>query len=779
MNSPTPGIEFNGLVRDQLPSVIREQLAGELPRVFASTETGPINTILVPRVFAGYAPDFATKVVVAVELILENGYERHIVKVGSRSDVAQDFDGWHECTQGRMVASRIFAPARKVELDNDRVAVIYRDAFTLFGPDDGSNKSGAAPESLDDAVTWAIKDNEPDPLSVQRAISHVYTDLGMWFYRGAQADPKNAMSFYQMRLGPGKHKTTGPTILDQWNQSPDRSDLRRQAVWVLSGRDVPDADPIDKPARYLDPIDYVTWAMEAAEGSRLPSTLIGRAHGDLHAQNILVGIRRGEVQYPAVFDYGDMGTQNVLAWDFAKLETEVKVRRLAELIRQPDAFQWLINKSQLRKSLFTSADKADSGLNARRADRLAAFLAFEECLDELTLRIEDVNSVSRIQPLETPLSGIAIIDRLAGIIFRIRQEAAYWLGFQAAKRGLLWKNELNFALAVYGLMNVRWDYSTIEQESALVSAGVALARSPRVPSEIKQAIAAQSNPTDRAPSYRVPLARCYADWKEQQVDRGCQYVDEVVLEVHRNADNRVTKIAVRPQMQHAIPLVGQALLLHLEQGHLHAVEAVLERMRTEARTFHDFETLARVGRVYKDAADRKWLEDLNAEPDAAKPDAAKTDGVRPAWLQMYDKSFEVYAEAYELTGDWYVGINAATLALLTGRLAEATRYAERVAETCEDKVKHDSKNRYWLFATEGEAAILLNRVPNAVSFYRSAIDALSPGQAGMANSSYQQAVRLWKHFGAEGDQRVGRVLELFESSAFAPYLKRGFLGRNP
>jgi hypothetical protein len=376
----TPTIEFSGRVREQLPVSVRNQIAVELPRVFSNIESGPVISILVPRLFAGYAPDFEAKVVLAVELVVANGYERHIVKVGAQDEVARDFDGWHACTRGRMVASRIFSPVRKIVLDGDRVAIVYRDAFSLFGPDEGSS-AGSAPESLEDAVAWAVKDNEPDPLSAQRAISHIYTDLGVWFYRGAIENRAKSFEFYNKRLGPSKRVPHGPTILEQWNALPARADLRRHAVWVLCGRDAADADPIAKPARYLDPVDYISWVMTDSSGKRLPRTLVGCAHGDLHAQNILVGVRRGEVQYPAVFDYGDMGPHNIPVWDFAKLETELKVRRLAEIIRQPDAMQWLLNRSNLRNSPMELADKVDPGANARRADRLAAFLAFEEYID--------------------------------------------------------------------------------------------------------------------------------------------------------------------------------------------------------------------------------------------------------------------------------------------------------------------------------------------------------------------------------------------------------------
>ena len=123
-----------------------------------------------------------------------------------------------------------------------------------------------------------------------------------------------------------------------------------------------------------------------------------------------------------------------------------------------------------------------------------------------------------------------------------------------------------------------------------------------------------------------------------------------------------------------------------------------------------------------------------------------------------------------------MGINAATLALLTGKQELAQQHAREVAAVCSGKLDHDKKDRYWLFATEGEAAIILDE--SSLNFYQSALGELSPGQWGMADSSYRQAIRLWRFFGADGDRRVGEVLKLFETSDAQDFLTRGFLGRN-
>lgn len=777
-NASAEDVRFGGRVREQLTPKHRNQLAADLAYIFSRSAGGPASSIDVPRLFSGYEPKFEEKTVMAVEVTRKSSYERHIVKVGISAKVESDFEGWQTCTEDRMVASRMFAPVRKVELAGDRVAVIYRDAFSLFGPDEGERPE-SRPRLLEDAVSHCIHTDKLDPISAERAISQVLTDLGTWFYRGALPDQKKANEFYRDRL---RCAQAPESILGLWDASEARRQLRRQAVWVLCGQDAPGADPKSSPARYIDPLDYVRWVLESQSEVRIPSTLIGRSHGDLHARNILVGIRRGEVQYPAVFDYGEMGDANVLAWDFAKLEVELKSRLLAELVHNPSIAEFLTKESELRKTRGSANPKVES-TNSKSADRLAAYLAFEEMLEDCTHKIVDIHSVDHISVQSVKPTGIESLDRLAEIIFRIRQEAAYWLGFKTTqKRQLHWKDEYYFALAVYGLLNVRWDYLQTEQESALVSSGVALARMPSTPRVLQDAIDGGIIEDGIYPSYRVPLAIYHEAWKdgdkkeEKKLTRAAEDSAKLLFKKEINEKGFVNKLEVLDSMQHAVPLIGQALLLQIEadaRNNLHAVEILLEEKRAEAATYLDYEMLARVGRIYKDAGDKKW----DSQSSDAQGDSSTT---RPAYLQMYDKSFEVYSQAYELTDNWYVGINAATLALLTGRNAEAVETAKQVAKVCRDELKEKKRDRFWLHATEGEAAIILHEdnPDAALDFYRSALNELTPGKWKMVDSAYRQVVRLWRFFRNDGERRVGSILTLFESSDARDVLTKGHLGRD-
>jgi len=757
---PTPGRECSDDAKPATPeSSAASGDSGALATLGNPKDTGP--QILVLGIFSGHTPEYDVKTILGVEVTWPDcGYESHIIKIGRRDKVEPDFKGWDTCTRGQMVASRIFAPVRLFELGGDRVAVLYRDGFTLFGPNARESRE-SQPEILEIAVQWAVMDDKPDPASVERALAHIFTDLGIWFYRGAKTNNALARDFYAGHMRLGADAEPGEGVLAAWGDNAERRTLRRHAVWVLAGRDIPDADPETAPARYLDPVDYVRWAF--ADPARLPPTLVGRSHGDLHARNVLVGIRRREVQYPAVYDYGDMGDENVLAWDFAKLETELKARLLPRIVQtDPAALAHLVKRSELRREKPVSAGPISE--NAARADRLAAFLAFEELLDEATRTIRDKLNAEAIAPAPLNATGVPKLDRLLSILLSIRREAALYLGYGVSKRSALWKDELYFALAVYGLVNVRWDYSSTEQEAALVGAGAALARMPSMPGCLRDAISAVPDPTADHPSYRVPLANVYAWWKEKQYAKGCDFAERAVLEVRRNSAGKAVRFDARKGMEHAVPLIGQALLMQTEMGQLHAVESALESLRAQAREFDDYETLGRIGRMFKDAGDRKWESEAASGP--------LTEAMRPPSLLMFDKAFAAYAEGYEATGDVYVGINAATMALLTGLGEKAKSYARDIAKACGSH-RNEKKDRYWLFATQGEAALILGG--NAEHFYREALAELTPGQWGMADSSYKQACRLWKVL---GDDRVVPVLRLFESSDAGEYLTRRFLGRD-
>jgi len=719
------------------PSVANDVAAGP----GAATEHPP-ERILVSRCFTGYSSDFRQKVVLGIEVKYAGSYETHVVKVGQRSKVEPDFEGWRACSHDRQVASRILSPVRLVAgLEGDRAAVLYRDAYTLFG----LNSENGRPETLETAAEWAVRDDRPDPLSVERAISQVFTDLGRWFFPGATAGLEATAEFYRARLRMGQ---SAAPVLSLWKSDFGRRQMRRDAVWLICGSDKPDADLALEPARYLDPVDFVEWMMEPDHQHHLPDSLVGRSHGDLHGRNVLVGVRRGEVEYPAVFDYEEMRPRNVLAWDFAKLETELKVRLLSGILSDGRVRARLLGQ---RAFLPTPGPSLPS-LEAERAQRMFMFLAFEEWLHELTCRLnsrEQIETLSRLPKVYR--TGIKKLDALTSIVLRIRKEAALWLGFEHNQRCDKWRDELYWALVVYGLLNVRWNYEQPAAEHALIAAGVAAARMPRSAGMLQECLQVYGN-QGGVPSYRIPLAVAHRHWKAKDYEAGRAVIEDTVFKVEADSSRVASRVTIREDAAHAIPLIAEGVLLEIECGFASLAEPVLEKLRDTARDFGDFETLGRIGRLFKDAGDRRW-EGSNCEfADLAKTTAA----------QMYAQALMVYEEAFVATKDYYTGINAATLALLNCESAKATAYAEQVGEICRRMTDIARNDRFWVFASEGEACLILSDCSIGERFYRDALAELSPGRGGMANSTYKQLCRLWKALG----NKVEETLRLFERSEF-------------
>lgn len=104
-------------------------------------------------------------------------------------------------------------------------------------------------------------------------------------------------------------------------------------------------------------------------------------------------------------------------------------------------------------------------------------------------------------------------------------------------------------------------------------------------------------------------------------------------------------------------------------------------------------------------------------------------------------SYQYYREAYELSGGYWTGINAATTALLLGRKAEAAQLAREVKAACLldlRAVEARSGDRYWPLATLGEAALVTGDWVEAESWYALAGEA-GRGRFGELNSTRRNA----------------------------------------
>ena len=704
---------------------LKDQFESELEQVFDES----VTEITARNVYPSFDKDQAEKVIIGVGVRSADRYESHIVKLGTKKEAGKDFDGWRGCVGNRYIGSRIFVHLHAVALSDHRVGVVYEDAQTLYG----LNPTTQQPIFLEEAVEWAVLDDKPDPSSVERVLCQVYGDLHRWFYFAGRLDQDVAREFYQKHLEkpllrwqpPATEKPPPPRVqhLDlaaariEW-----RTTLRGDATWLFGGLDAPDSTV---PAVYLDPVDYVRWALENNE---LPETLVGCSHGDLHGRNILVGVRRGEAEFPIVFDYGDMAPTNVLAWDFVKLEMELKTRLLPKLLLDPEVAATLLNPRgdrPPRKNL--PADEAklhsDEKDRAARARRLALCFEIETLLAEATRRIDgQFAAESRQPPGGRPVfAANRKLDRALTLFLRIRQEAALCLGYQQ-RRHTEWRDEFYFALAVFGLNTARWEtYEPQQTECALVSAGVAVAQLEQAQRTVARLLDPEEILPQRGPSYRPVLAHAHRLLNAHDFD-GAESVIEEALKT----------------FPHAVPLRTESALIKAEKKDLRASLDAVGPLRRLCCVFGDHETLTRIGRTYKNRGDLEW--ERLGPPYAAEAENAPSH-------QLYKQALSLYRDAYAISrGDYFPGVNVVGLALLLRDQATAQEYAEKVLTTCQDlQLDAQGHDLFWIFVSEGEAALgssRLNRAHLARSFYASALALVSPAEIRMVQASWNQLCRL-------------------------------------
>ena len=170
--------------------------------------------------------------------------------------------------------------------------------------------------------------------------------------------------------------------------------------------------------------------------------LRGCGHGDLHGRNVLVAIVRERARWPAVFDYEHMGPANLLAWDFVKMEVELKIRAYTALFagKRTDAFIRSVQECEVEL--------------ARQTEECQGGRSWPEVAD-------------RAPPHE----------RLRALLLTLRRQAALHLGIDAGRPSREWLDEYYFALTAYGVHAGRFvNLGRLHLLAAYVSAGVACAR---------------------------------------------------------------------------------------------------------------------------------------------------------------------------------------------------------------------------------------------------------------------------------------------------------------
>ena len=189
-------VRWLGRAEERVRPDLKPRFTADLEKVFPS-ET--YVEITIHDCLAGYSADQERKVILGVEARTVEQIQTHMVKLGTADEVLTDYKGWSQCAGSRFVGGRIFVRLEATELNDGRWAVIYQNAYTLFGLDQKSQY----PEFLDDVAWWSIADDKPDPISVERVISQIYGDLYRWFYTTGSSAPEKSRAFYRRHLTRG------------------------------------------------------------------------------------------------------------------------------------------------------------------------------------------------------------------------------------------------------------------------------------------------------------------------------------------------------------------------------------------------------------------------------------------------------------------------------------------------------------------------------------------------------------------------------------------------
>ena len=131
----------------------------------------------------------------------------------------------------------------------------------------------------------------------------------------------------------------------------------------------------------------------------------------------------------------------------------------------------------------------------------------------------------------------------------------------------------------------------------------------------------------------------------------------------------------------------------------------------------------------------------------------KTQDAKYAYL-----SRDIYHHNFEITGDYYTGINAATMSMIARESKKGREIAAEVIKSLDKK-----ENDFWELATLGEAWLLCRDSSNAIEFYTRARK-MAGQNWGKINSIYAQ---LWllNHYITVPVE----VLEVFNPPVFAAF----------
>lgn len=642
----------DALEQSDSSSVDLQQLLAELSAALQETFETASAVIVIERI-NGYSQGILKNHVLRIEYVDETG-ESHaaIVKLADGEKLAKELDAWECCRRLSNSRGVVLMPLRRGILGADGLprTIVYEDAKQRL--------RAARLINLEDAVLNCCRWNDPECGSIEHVLDEIFLEMRNHLYQRThpENDPTKLADELLDRLLGG---------IDAW-KSPhsQQDDCRAMVMTVLPG------NVLD----LLDPLDYLPTLLTRRR--HLPEVMRGCAHGDFHGKNILVGIDGEKATYAAVFDYEDMGRDLLVGWDFAKLETELKVRAYEKIFP------------------------------GEESDFIQQVYEFEQRLAEETRERSKRETWGIAAKRETPA------EWLFALLIALRGQAKESLAYRVS-RSHSWQHEYYFILAAYGLYVGKFSetYGRRQFLSAFISAAAASeqhawAKNASEDITLRAAARAKLAIQDDRPDERPDIAEAesfhvpFAFAKEYSRSRQPKFV------------TAATEIltALRDKFPYVLEIWQELALAHLElldltrdRQHLHAAKRVLSELDTRYPYRRHYETLCRHGRLWKDCGDFSFDE-----------------GDTQTALNDYQESLEAYLAAYE-TGHYYPGINASTIYLLAGQGVLSAKLAEQILSDFGLR-KPVADELTWVLASKAEANLLLGNCDDAALFYEQAVE---------------------------------------------------------
>lgn len=684
-----------GASRDSLPIVwlnrVRtlyssdERLDLEAALQAAYAKTDGLTTIVVYDKLVGYSATNRPQVL-AIELIQKDRSRPKIVRIDDersthRATMEKEYAGWTKLKGYFGDPDPLFMSLRDLTPNGGRKVLEYDAASTALVTRDVA--------LLEDVVIRSCRWGSPTPESVAQRIRNVYDYMNDRLFIHARAkDASEVADYYRNKLE-GCIKTW-------WR--PERVAQRRPVLLSIEG----------KPHKFQDPVDWINWVLSPVAEDCVPECIFGPCHGDMHGRNVLIGLSNGEARDQAVYDFEDMNPDLPVAWEFVKLEMELRVRALPYVIRA-----WDDPKEDLRHAIDFERQLYD----------------WTRKLDNQTLRPIETHRIDLGRDYPDPWK------RLFAVLLEIRQGAKICLS--GRERPECWKEEYLFTLAAYSVHTAKHaPYDAIHQELAYIAGGVAaahFAREDRYCLRVGCAKICRQN----ASWTRRPKLAPNAEQEPFGATRESLFPNyAVVLADPRKraqtgeeslVEDAVNDLGALCEMYpHVVAVEQEWALAKVELSTLVADGRRSAKLRKEADKILlpllsefqsvDEETLGKLGRRHKECA---WaINDYGQRESGA-------DRIH------YERALQYYERAYALRGGYYPGINVATLLFLLDNKSEAARVAQEVLDTCsaiKPEDVEDVDERIWVEGTLAEAHLLLDQYEAALERYRAAMS-LDPTEA--------------------------------------------------